>query len=67
MKLTLIDLDEKKVIYDIDDGKGTIEVNLDTDEKIVNTENLTEDVINKAYKKILWYKKLDNFFEHGII
>lgn len=67
MKLTLIDLDEEKVVYDIDDGKGTIEVNLDTDEKIVNTENLAEDVINKAYKKILWYKRLDNFFEHGVI
>ena len=71
--IELEDLTEDSVIYSFynkndKNDKGFITINFNTLNKSVDYNNsLTEDLINKIYQKILWYKKIDNFFVKGVI
>ena len=71
INLELEDLNEDIVKYSFfynENEKGFITINLHTLEKqIDNSFNISEEILEKIYEKICWYKKLDNFFAKGFV
>ena len=71
INLELEDLNEDIVKYSFfynENEKGFITINLHTLEKqIDNSFNISEEILEKIYEKICWYKKLVNFFAKGFV